>query len=80
MLQIHDRMKSDPAYQASADQKTHSFAAGSTWMMYSDQVSHAVLAGQHALEQTFYVPVGRMADPARSPLRILENLTGRALT
>jgi hypothetical protein len=80
MLQVHDRMKADREYQASAAQRTFDFPAGSTWIMFSDQVSHAVLAGQHVLEQTFYVPVGAMVDPAKSPLRTLERLTGRALT
>ena len=47
--------------------------------MYSDQVSHAVLSGQHALEQTCYLPVARMQDPVKSPLKILERLTGQTL-
>ena len=80
MLQIHDRMKADLEYQKSASQRTFEFPAGCTWIMYSDQVSHAVLAGQHALEQTLYLPVDAMAVPAKSPLRTLERLTGRALT
>lgn len=80
MLQIHDRMKADLEYQKSADQRMYEFPAGCTWIMYSDQVSHAVLAGQHALEQTFYLPIGAMGDPSKSPLRTLERLTGRALT
>jgi hypothetical protein len=79
MLQLHDRMKADLEYQASADQATFEFPAGCTWIMFSDQVSHAVLAGQHVLEQTFYVPVGAMVDPVKSPLRVLERLTGRQL-
>ena len=79
MLEIHDGMKSDLDYQASSPQRTFEFPAGCTWIVYSDQVSHAALAGQHALEQTFYLPVGAMADPAKSPLRTLERLTGRRL-
>jgi 3-deoxy-D-manno-oct-2-ulosonic acid (Kdo) hydroxylase len=79
MLQIHDRMKADREYQESAAQRTFEFPAGCTWIMFSDQVSHAVLAGQHVLEQTFYVPVGAMVDPAKSPLKVLERLTGRPL-
>jgi 3-deoxy-D-manno-oct-2-ulosonic acid (Kdo) hydroxylase len=79
MLQIHDRMKADREYQASAAQRTFEFPAGCTWIMFSDQVSHAVLAGQHVLEQTFYVPVGAMVDPAKSPLKVLERLTDRPL-
>ena len=61
-------------------QTAYEFPVGSTWMAFTDQVSHAAMAGQHLLEQTFYLPVTAMADEARSPLRILERLTGRELT
>jgi 3-deoxy-D-manno-octulosonic acid hydroxylase-like protein len=79
MLQLHDRMKADMAYQASVDHTEIRFPAGSTWLMFSDQVSHAVMSGQHVLEQTLYVPVDAMADPSRSPLRVLERLSGSRL-
>jgi hypothetical protein len=40
---------------------------------------HAALAGQFALEQTYHLDVDDMVDPARSPLKVLERITGRAL-
>jgi MFS family permease len=40
----------------------------------------AGIAGRCALEQTFYLPVEAMAEPERSPLRILERRLGRRLT
>ena len=80
MLQLHDRMKVDLDYQAAAVQLEFPFPAGSTWIVFTDQVSHAAMSGQHALEQTFYLPVEAMADPTRSPLRILERLCGSRLT
>ncbi len=80
MLQLHDRMKADLDYQSSADQITYDFPAGSTWMAFTDQVSHAAMSGQFLLEQTFYLPVASMKDPSKSPLRVLERLTGRKLT
>ncbi|HEX2565785.1 MAG TPA: Kdo hydroxylase family protein [Burkholderiales bacterium] len=79
MLQLHDRMKADAAYQAASPQEKFAFPPGSTWVVFSDQVSHAVLHGQYLLEQTLHLPVGRMQDPARAPLRVLERLTGRPL-
>ncbi len=79
MLQLHDRMKADPAYQAGAAQKVHEFQAGSTWMVFTDQVSHAAMKGQYALEQTYHLPVDCMLEPARAPLRTLERLLGREL-
>jgi len=79
MLQLHDRMKSDLDYQTRADQVYFGFPPGSSWMVYTDVVSHAAMSGQYAFEQTFYLPVERMNDPAQSPLRILERMTGRPL-
>ncbi|MBV9571492.1 MAG: Kdo hydroxylase family protein [Alphaproteobacteria bacterium] len=79
MLNIHDRMKADDEYQRAAEQNAFSFPPGSTWIVYTDRVSHAAMAGQHLFEQTFYLPVKAMADPARAPLRILERVMGRAL-
>jgi len=79
MLQIHDRMKADADYQAGVARIVHEFRAGSTWITFTDQVSHAAIAGQHALEQSFYLPVACMQDPAQAPLRTLERLAGRAL-
>jgi 3-deoxy-D-manno-octulosonic acid hydroxylase-like protein len=79
MLQLHDRMKADSDYQAEADHVTHSFPAGSTWMVYTDQVPHAALAGIHQLEQTFYVPVSSLRNEASAPLRVLEGLMRRPL-
>lgn len=79
MLQLHDRMKADTKYQAQVEQRTHEFAPGQTWLVYTDQVSHAAMAGQYAFEQTFYLPVAGMAEPAKSPLRVLERLMRREL-
>lgn len=79
MLQLHDGMKADLDYQAQAPKTPAEFAPGETWIVYSDQVSHAVLAGRYMLEQTFYVPVTALQYPQRSPLRVLEAVTGRSL-
>jgi hypothetical protein len=79
MLQLHDRMKADADYQAATPQLRVDFPAGSTWVAFTDQVSHAAMAGQYQLEQTFLVPLAAMLDEQRSPLRILERLMGRSL-
>ena len=42
-------------------------------------VSHAAMAGQYQLEQTFLVPVSAMLDERRAPLRVLERIKGRRL-
>lgn len=79
MLQMHDRGKEDSHYQQTCPKLKASLPAGATWIVYTDLVSHAVLSGQYLLEQTFYLPVEAMQEPARSPLRILERLLGKKL-
>lgn len=79
MLQLHDRMKADLNYQAQVPQRVHEFLPGQTWIVYTDQVSHAALRGQHALEQTYTLEPGSMRDPALSPLGVLQRRLGRPL-
>ncbi len=79
MLRLHDAGKLDAGYQKTAPQADVSFPPGSVWMCYTDSVLHAALSGRFAMEQTFHLPVSGMADPAQSPLRVLERLAGRAL-
>jgi hypothetical protein len=80
MLRLHDTGKLDSAYQSRAPRTDIAFPAGSTWICFTDQVLHAALAGHCALEQTFHLPISAMANPQRSPLRVLEQLSGRSLT
>jgi hypothetical protein len=79
MLGLHDLAKLDERYQTTAPRTGLAFSPGSTWIVYTDQVLHAALAGRFAFEQTFHLPVEAMARPEQSPLRVLERLTGRAL-
>jgi hypothetical protein len=79
MLQLHDRMKADDTFQRDSPQTLVDFPAGTTWVAFTDQVSHAATAGQYQLEQTFLLPVDAMRDAGRSPLRVLEGLKGRRL-
>lgn len=79
MLRLHDTGKLDGTYQANAPKADVSFAPGTTWLCFTDQVLHAALAGHCALEQTFHLPVSAMAHPEHSPLRVLERLAGHTL-
>jgi hypothetical protein len=79
MLNIHDTMKSHDDYQRDVVQNEFHFPPGSTWIVFTDQVSHAAMGGQHLFEQTFYLPVAAMMDERKSPLRVLERTTGRTL-
>jgi hypothetical protein len=79
MLRLHDSMKESDDYQKTAPQFEFPFPAGSTWIVFTDQVPHAVISGQHQFEQTFYLPIEGMADPAKSPYRVLERITGKSM-
>ena len=79
MLCLQDRMKRDQRYQAEAEQVKVEFPPGSTWLAFTDQVSHAPMRGQYQLEQTFLLDINRLHDQSTSPLRVLEKLAGRKL-
>lgn len=79
MLQLHDGMKSDLEYQKTSPQQTVPFPAGSVWVCFSDQTSHAVMSGQYMLEQTLHLAPAKQYNPDSSPLAILSRLTGRNL-
>ncbi|MGH8541668.1 MAG: Kdo hydroxylase family protein, partial [Stenotrophobium sp.] len=79
MLRTHDAMKMDVEYQKAVQSEEIHFQPGQTWIVYSDQVSHAAHSGQFLMEQTFYLEAAAMLDPEQSPLRQLERLKGRAL-
>lgn len=80
MLGYHNAAKLDAAYQADVPQSEIRFPSGVTWLCYTDQVMHAVCSGQFALEQTFHLDVEAMAEPALSPLKVLERLRGHSLS
>jgi hypothetical protein len=79
MLNLHDKGKLDDDYQGSTAKTRFEFPADTTWLVFTDRVMHAALAGQFLLEQTFYLPVAAMQDESYSPLRILEKLYHRKL-
>lgn len=79
MLQLHDHMKMDDDYQKTVQKVEMHFPPGSTWVVMTDAVSHAALAGQYMLEQTFYLEPEAMFHPELSPLKVLERHFGRKL-
>ena len=79
MLQLHDRAKADAAFQQTSPQARVDFAPGTTWVVFSDQVLHAAMGGQHMMEQTFYLDVAHQQHPEASPRGTLERLLGREL-
>jgi hypothetical protein len=80
MLSLHDAAKLDSNFQKGSPHEAVSFPPGSSWLVFTDQVLHAALGGEFALEQTFHLDVEQMAEPERAPVKVLERLSGRALT
>jgi hypothetical protein len=80
MHRCHNTMKEDSNFQETTPKHRWEFPPNSSWMVFTDCVSHAVLSGQYALEQTFLIPQAALVEPQRSPLAILESLTGRRLS
>lgn len=79
MLKIHDTMKGDTLYQKTVPQCEVKFPPGSTWIVYTDLVSHAAMAGQHVLEQTFHLPLEAIENPSTNPLKVLEKRLKKTL-
>jgi len=80
MLRFHDFLKENSAFQRDCVKQQWEFPPGCCWICYTDMVSHAVLSGQFALEQTFLVSRDAMTLPEKSPIRILERICGHPLS
>lgn len=75
MMQLHNAMKEDAEFQRTCTRESVQFTPGSSWMVYTETVPHAVLGGQYALEQTFLVDAGAMVTPESAPMSVLEKMT-----
>jgi 3-deoxy-D-manno-oct-2-ulosonic acid (Kdo) hydroxylase len=80
MHRFHNFLKDNEDYQDSARAEVVSFPPGATWMVFTDMVTHAVLSGQFALEQTFLIARQSLTHPENAPVAVLERLAGRTLT
>lgn len=80
MLHFHDYLKEDSRYQAECPKTRIEFPPMSTWLVYTDGVPHAVMSGQHALEQTFIISRKGLVAQDAAPISVLEKISGRALT
>jgi 3-deoxy-D-manno-oct-2-ulosonic acid (Kdo) hydroxylase len=79
MMRFHNFLKENASFQAECRKEYLQFPPGSSWMVYTDMVPHAVLSGQYALEQTFLVEHQAMVAPEFSPLSVLQAMTHTAL-
>jgi hypothetical protein len=76
MMRFHNYLKENTAFQQNCPKQHWEFPPGSSWMVYTDMVSHAVLSGQFALEQTLIVSRQAMVVPEKSPYGILARFAG----
>ena len=79
MMRFHNFLKENARFQVECARYPEQFPSGSSWMVYTDTVPHAVLAGQYALEQTFLVSPDALVAPQHSPLKVLEGIAGTKL-
>ena len=79
MHRFHNFLKENEAYQKSARAEQIQFPPGSTWMVFTDAVTHSVLSGQYALEQTFLIARESLLFPEVSPIAVLERIAGREM-
>lgn len=80
MLHFHDWLKGNSEYQANCAKYEFTLPPGSTWLVFTDVVPHAVLGGRLAMEQTVIVSRQSLRDPALAPSSILEKMAGQVLT
>ena len=79
MLRMHHFLKEHEDFQKNEEKDHWEFPPGSCWAVFTDQVSHAALSGQYALEQTFLVSPTALLFPEDAPVRVLERLSGKNL-
>jgi hypothetical protein len=72
MRRIHNYMKENPSFRDSNEgyQEIH-FPPLSSWMVFTDGISHSVLSGQHALVTTVLIPLANARNPALAPFNVL---------
>jgi hypothetical protein len=80
MLGFHDYLKMNGAFQRECVKYRFDFPPGATWIVFTDVVPHAVLAGRYALEQTMIIARDSLLNRENAPASILEKLSGRKLT
>ena len=68
MRRFHNWMKDTPSFQAPPHEQ-FAFAPFTAWMVLTDGVSHACISGQHALVDTFLIPLRNCKLPA--PFQLL---------
>jgi len=72
MLTFHNFLKEHDEFQANCPKQVFDFPPGSGWIAYTDMVSHAVLSGRFALEQTFLISRESLVAKELAPINLLD--------
>jgi hypothetical protein len=80
MLHFHDWLKANEEFQENCRKYRFNLPPGSTWLVFTDMVPHAVLGGRLAFEQTVIVARDSLENRDRAPASILEKMAGKTLT
>lgn len=80
MHRFHNFLKHNAEFQETCPKARWGFPPDSSWIAFTDMVSHAVLSGQFALEQTYIVSRSALTLPHKAPVNVLERLCGRSVT
>ena len=75
MLNMHNFLKENQEFQENCPKDYWEFPPHSCWAVFTDQVSHAAISGQYALEQTVIIPRLALSMPEAAPVSILEKIT-----
>jgi 3-deoxy-D-manno-oct-2-ulosonic acid (Kdo) hydroxylase len=76
MMKFHNFLKENEEFQKTCRKDRWEFPPNSTWLVFTDMVSHSVLAGQFALEQTFIISKEDLVLPQKAPYNILKQVYG----
>jgi hypothetical protein len=77
MRRFHNYMKDDAAFRQGKDGYAELvFPPFSAWAVLTDMVSHACLSGQHALVDTFVIPLERCRLAELTPYRVMQQPSG----
>ncbi|MEL7431908.1 MAG: Kdo hydroxylase family protein [Chlamydiota bacterium] len=79
MLQLHHFLKEKDDYQKNCPKSYWEFPPQSCWLAFTDQLTHAVLEGQFALEQTLLVSRDGLLKPKNAPISLLEHFSKKTL-
>ncbi len=77
MLNMHNFLKENEEFQKNCPKDHWEFPPNSCWAVFTDQVSHAAMSGQYAIEQTLIIPQKTLVFPEKAPISVLEHMTSR---